>query len=249
VRFGSHNCWPYDGGVFRGVHAFKWSETSKPAASRLWSLNWTADKGVTSSSPPDGHCKHPWREDVMYGRDGALRLWSAATGTHSELIGAGTISTAVHGMDFIDPVNDVAVWVGTPGSVAPFLIDLTANLATSACKINGNATTSWGGPNGATFNGSGCEYVWDDDNACIWALKANQGTGDADFHLWKIELTNKATCTFSVTLVTTSGAKPTFTDQAASQPTGVKWSREMGGIVISQGYLKPASFIKTSTKV
>jgi hypothetical protein len=256
IRFGNCQTWPTDGYSTTGtrdVHAFKWSELSKPAASRLWSLNYSPAMPSTPAIPPDGMVLHPWRGDVIFGTYGDFRLWRAASNDYqSGYLAGGGLGTTVAGFQWIDPLNDVAVYVGTPGSVAPFLLDLAApDLTSVSIKKNGNAVTSWGGPDGASFLGSSGEYTWDDDNQCIWCVKARRSgitPLDSDFDLFKIVLTDKAACTFSVTKVTTSGTKPTWTGQGDADSLAVKWSRELGCLLVTQGYNKPISFIRTSAR-
>jgi hypothetical protein len=257
IRFGACQTWRRDGypsiSGWRDVHAFKWSELSKPAASRLWSLNYSSAMPSTPQFPPDGMVQHPWRGDVIFGTYGQFRLWRAASNDYqSGYLADGSMGTTVYGLSFIDPLNDVAVYVGTPGTVAPFLLDLSAsNLNAASINKPGHAVTSWGGPDGASFLGTAGEYAWDDDNQCTWCVKARRSGStplDSDFDLFKIVLTDKATCTFSVTKVTTSGTKPTWTGQGDAESLAVKWSRELGGLLVTQGYNRPVSFIRTSAR-
>jgi len=247
LRFGSQMVYPTDQGVFNGVHGFWWSESEKPYSSRAWTINAKATMPTAGIYPNRHYAKHPWREDVIGGSGGVFHLYRLASNTWTSRVNGDAFSDYRYGPTAIDPVNDVCLFAGIPGDLPPGLIELD----TLTVRTGG----SWVGPAAGEFQGSDARFTWDDDNQCLWALKARNGDPtplDTSFDLFKITLANKAACQWRVEKVVTGVAggssRPDFTNLDESISNRFQWVPELGGLVLSTSYRRPIWFIKTSNK-
>jgi hypothetical protein len=234
LRFGTQMVHPNDGmpvfangqGRNGSVHGFRWSETSKSADSRLWSINAKANgfEAESGQLPNRSYAKHPWTEDVIGGSSGRFHWWKRATNTWQSRVENFSLSS-----DYIivgiDPINNVALF--TNGAAAPYSIDLDA---TSPSAQAG----TWSG----SFPGAS-KWAWDEDNACFWFITSA-------FALYKVQLTNKAARTWTVTAVSTTGTAPTT--YKPEEGITLEWSAELGGLLCSTSYSRPIWFIRTAAR-
>jgi hypothetical protein len=260
LRVGSNMVWPTDGGNYNGVHGFYWSEAAKPYSARTWSCN------VRPSVPTTGGAdryfvQNPWTGDIIGGSTGQAALFARATNSWSPLIdlqNTGLRITAV------DPLNNVALVHGRPDQgVWPRLVDLATRqvIVGNASSYIGPAVDSgeWSLQTGSTIYEAGYGtslqvWPWDDDNQCLWALKAVGESGwnaaaFSTFDLFKITLVNKAACQWRVEKVTIGGTtRPSFTGLANQFFNKLKYVPELGGLVLSLGYNQPHYFIRTAAR-
>lgn len=246
LRFGSQMVWPTDQGFFTGVHGFYWSETAKSYPAREWQINARADVPAMTGETVRGYYKHPWTEDVVAARgiNAEIKVWRRASNTW---ITMGAISPYTLIPVGIDPVANVCLLMA--GTAAPSLVDLVSG------TVHPGSAASWTGPAASEFAATlplSALMTWDDDNQCLWALKANHGTGEASFDLFKLSLVAKAGCVWGVSKVSTTVAagsvRPDFVGLNQSIYNRFQWVPELGGIVLSTGYTRPIWFIKTSAR-
>jgi hypothetical protein len=243
LRFGTQMVHPTDAGYFTGVHGFQWSDAGLTEAD--WIINAKTAFPFTVGEAPGGRTivKDPWSEDMLCGADSRWHYFNRAAGTWTSNVQASATDYKV--CQAFDPATKVAIFELNGG--IPAGLDFSNGHPRTV--LTGNAS-SWGGPNGAEYQGSDAAWTWDDENACWWALKVRQSIGDGSFKLFKIVLTSKATMQFSVTRIDpdTTLASPSLTNINTGIGNRFQWVAELGGIVLSTGYRDPIHFIKTSTK-
>lgn len=246
LRFGSQMVWPTDQGFFTGVHGFYWSETAKPYSARQWRLNARADVPTMTGEVVRGYFKHPWTEDIVAARgpNAEIKVWRRTSNTWTTMGAVNPYTLAPVG---IDPVNEVCLLMS--GTAAPALLDLNSG------TVYAGSGSSWSGAAGAEFAATqpmSASMTWDDDNQCLWALKANQSSGDASFDLFKLTLASKSGCVWNVEKVSAGVAagsvRPDFNGLNQSIYNRFQWVPELGGLVLSTGYTRPIWFIKTSIR-
>ncbi|MEG0821681.1 MAG: hypothetical protein RR412_08185 [Burkholderiaceae bacterium] len=248
LRFGSQMVHPTDQGYFNGVHGFWWSEVDQAYNRRSWSINARAAMPQAGIYPNRSFVKHPWTEDVIGGSGGTFHWWKRASNTWQTRIDGGVVNDERYAPSAIDPVNNVLLFAGNPSlSLWPRLIELDTGTARSG------SAASWVGPavDSGEWKGSDAAFTWDNDNQCLWALKAVNGS-DASFDLYKVRLANKSACQWRVEKITTAVApgsvRPDFTSINQGIYNRFQWVAELGGLVLSTSYQRPIWFIKTSTR-